>query len=72
MVRYHCNSSKEGRRQRMYEKALDAAATSPYAGSIDCWVLAGATTAKMWSCPPPGPQDKPAAHPSVMMLTHEV
>jgi hypothetical protein len=41
VVRYHCASSDETQRQRMYEKALDAVATSPYAGSIDGWVLAG-------------------------------
>ena len=41
MVRYHCNASDEMLRQRMYEKALDAAATSPYASSIEGWVLAG-------------------------------
>jgi hypothetical protein len=41
VVRYHYASSDETQRQRMYEKALDAVATSPYAGSIDGWVLAG-------------------------------
>ena len=36
-----CCKQKELRRQRMYEKALDACATSPFARGINRWVLAG-------------------------------
>jgi predicted alpha/beta-hydrolase family hydrolase len=35
-------SWKEVRRQRLVEKALDTAATSPYACNVDRWILAGA------------------------------
>lgn len=34
-------SWKEVRRQRLVEKALDTAATSPYACNVDRWILAG-------------------------------
>ncbi|KAF6256926.1 hypothetical protein COO60DRAFT_1702112 [Scenedesmus sp. NREL 46B-D3] len=40
VVRYH-SSAKELRRQRMFEKALDVCATSPYARCVQRWVLAG-------------------------------
>ena len=40
MTRFCCKQ-KEQRRQRMYEKALDACATSPFARGISKWVLAG-------------------------------
>lgn len=40
MVRYH-SAAKELRRQRMFEKALDVCATSPYARCVQRWVLAG-------------------------------
>ena len=39
-MRFYCKQ-KELRRQRMYEKALDACATSPFARGIQRWVLAG-------------------------------
>lgn len=39
-MRFYCKQ-KELRRQRMYEKALDACATSPFARGISRWVLAG-------------------------------
>ena len=42
MTRFCCKQ-KEQRRQRMYEKALDACATSPFARGISKWVLAGDT-----------------------------
>jgi hypothetical protein len=41
VVRYHCDYAEDQLRQRMYEKALDAVATSPYAASVEGWVLAG-------------------------------
>ena len=41
VVRCYCKQ-KEQRRQRMFEKALDAAATSPFARGITRWLLAGA------------------------------
>ena len=41
MIRFCCKL-KEFRRQQMYEKALDACATSPFARSVKRWVLAGA------------------------------
>ena len=40
VVRCYCKQ-KEQRRQRMFEKALDAAATSPFARGITRWLLAG-------------------------------
>ena len=40
VVRYH-SAAKELRRQRMFEKALDVSATSPYARCVQRWVLAG-------------------------------
>jgi hypothetical protein len=40
VVRYHSNG-KELRRQRLYEKALDVCATSPFARFVQRWVLAG-------------------------------
>lgn len=40
MVRYH-SDGKELRRQRLYEKALDVCATSPFARFVQRWVLAG-------------------------------
>jgi hypothetical protein len=39
-VRYH-SDGKELRRQRLYEKALDVCATSPFARFVQRWVLAG-------------------------------
>lgn len=39
-MRYHC-PQKEQRRQRLFEKALDACATSPFARMCNRWVLAG-------------------------------
>lgn len=39
-MRYYCKQ-KEQRRQRIYEKALDTAATSPFARAVSAWVLAG-------------------------------
>lgn len=39
-MRYYCKQ-KEQRRQRIYEKALDTAATSPFARAVKSWVLAG-------------------------------
>ena len=41
VVRCYCKQ-KEQRRQRMFEKALDAAATSPFARGVTRWLLAGA------------------------------
>jgi len=41
---------QEGRRHRMYEKALDACATSPYASGIERWVLAGEMQAMIIRC----------------------
>ena len=46
VVRYTCKR-KEQHRQRMFEKALDAAATSPYCRHVDKWVLAGAAPASL-------------------------
>lgn len=40
MVRYH-SDGRESRRQRLYEKALDVCATSPFARFVQRWVLAG-------------------------------
>ncbi|GMH32674.1 hypothetical protein BSKO_00508 [Bryopsis sp. KO-2023] len=40
VVRYYCKQ-KEQRRQRIFEKALDACATSPFARHVLRWVLAG-------------------------------
>lgn len=40
VIRYHSNA-KELKRQRMYEKALDVCATSPFARFVQRWVLAG-------------------------------
>ena len=40
VIRFCCKQ-KESRRQRMYEKALDACATSPYGRSVRRWILAG-------------------------------
>lgn len=40
VMRCYCKQ-KEQRRQRMFEKALDAAATSPFARGITRWLLAG-------------------------------
>ena len=40
MIRFCCKQ-KESRRQRMYEKALDACATSPYGRHVRRWILAG-------------------------------
>ena len=39
-MRYYCKQ-KEQRRQRIYEKALDTVATSPFARGVKAWVLAG-------------------------------
>jgi hypothetical protein len=39
-VRYH-SDGKELRRQRLFEKALDVCATSPFARFVQRWVLAG-------------------------------
>ncbi len=39
-MRYYCKQ-KEQRRQRIYEKALDTVATSPFARAVQTWVLAG-------------------------------
>lgn len=39
-MRYH-SDGKELRRQRLYEKALDVCATSPFARFVQRWVLAG-------------------------------
>ena len=47
VVRYTCKR-KEQHRQRMFEKALDAAATSPYCRHVDKWVLAGAAPASLY------------------------
>eukprot|EP00879_Flechtneria_rotunda_P006050 GHRR01006363.1.p1 GENE.GHRR01006363.1~~GHRR01006363.1.p1 ORF type:complete len:476 (+),score=185.34 GHRR01006363.1:2625-4052(+) len=41
VVRYLGNTTKELRRQRMFEKALDACATSPFARFVQRWVLGG-------------------------------
>lgn len=41
IVMRYCCRQKEQRRQRMFEKALDACATSPFARTISQWVLAG-------------------------------
>ncbi len=35
-------AAKDVRRFRLYEKSLDALATSPYARTVDRWLLAGA------------------------------
>jgi len=43
VVRCYCKQ-KEQRRQRMFEKALDAAATSPFARGVTRWLLAGFVT----------------------------
>ncbi len=43
VVRCYCKQ-KEQRRQRMFEKALDAAATSPFARGVTRWLLAGVVT----------------------------
>ena len=43
-MRCYCKQ-KEQRRQRMFEKALDAAATSPFARGVTRWLLAGALKA---------------------------
>jgi hypothetical protein len=41
-MRYLSSSTaKDVRRHRLFEKALDALATSPYARSVEQWVLAG-------------------------------
>ncbi len=40
VMRYYCKQ-KEQRRQRIYEKALDTVATSPFARAVKTWVLAG-------------------------------
>ena len=40
VMRYHC-PTKEQRRQRIFEKVLDACATSPYGRMCTRWVLAG-------------------------------
>lgn len=40
VMRCYCKQ-KEQRRQRMFEKALDAAATSPFARGVTRWLLAG-------------------------------
>ena len=34
-------AAKDVRRFRLYEKSLDALATSPYARTVDRWLLAG-------------------------------
>ncbi len=38
------STAKDVRRYRLFEKALDALATSPYARSVYQWVLAGTGT----------------------------
>ena len=52
-MRYYCRA-KELRRQRLYEKALDVCATSPFARAVQRWVLvgldAGARTAAVTGC----------------------
>lgn len=40
VMRYFCKS-KELRRQRLYEKALDVCATSPFARFVQRWILCG-------------------------------
>lgn len=40
VCRYQCKQ-KEQRRQKMFEKALDACATSPYGKPVSHWILAG-------------------------------
>lgn len=40
VVRYH-SAAKELRRQRSFEKALDVCATSPFARTVQRWVLGG-------------------------------
>ena len=40
VMRYFC-PLKEQRRHRIFEKAFDAAATSPYARPVRTWVLVG-------------------------------
>jgi hypothetical protein len=40
VVRYHSDGS-ELRKQRLYEKALDVCATSPFARFVQRWILAG-------------------------------
>jgi len=39
-VRYFC-PGKEQRRLRIFEKTLDAAATSPFARGVSRWVIGG-------------------------------
>jgi hypothetical protein len=39
-MRYYCNK-KEQQRQKVYEKALDVCATSPFARGVQRWVLSG-------------------------------
>eukprot|EP00967_Tisochrysis_lutea_P095233 scaffold138758_cov17-Tisochrysis_lutea.AAC.1 len=39
-VRYYC-PGKEQRRLRIFEKTLDAAATSPFARGVSRWVIGG-------------------------------
>jgi hypothetical protein len=46
-MRYN-SDGKEQRRQRMFEKALDAAATSPYARHVTRWVLLGIGKHRAW------------------------
>eukprot|EP00884_Botryococcus_braunii_P021688 jgi/Botrbrau1/8202/Bobra.0392s0001.1 len=43
VVMRYCCKLKEQRRMRMFEKALDACATSPFARNIRRWILAGHT-----------------------------
>lgn len=44
VMRYLASSAaKDVRRHRLFEKALDALATSPYARYVEQWVLAGGT-----------------------------
>ena len=41
-------TAKDVRRFRLYEKSLDALATSPYAKAVDRWLLAGASHYRPW------------------------
>lgn len=45
-MRYYCKL-KEQRRLRIYEKALDSAATSPFARGVQKWILAGAPACRL-------------------------
>lgn len=47
-MRYLANTAaKDVRRYRLFEKALDALATSPYARTVRSWVFAGAAAAPL-------------------------